>query len=145
MNTEKEQAVNDKAVDDKAVDDKAVGYEVELDYSPRPFVPNDPRFDKEWLDGLVTPLPDDSRAYYQMTDDGTFVLVQPPTTKKKWWQSKTLWFNTIATGVGVATASTPLLEPMMTAENFGVFTAVVGIANIILRSITHQSIRQGGK
>ncbi|PID48443.1 MAG: hypothetical protein CR991_11845 [Proteobacteria bacterium] len=92
---------------------------------PKPFDPNSPP------EGWVTPQ------YYQAKVGQ--VKVKP----KPWYKSKTLWFNGIVTAMGFATTASPMFEPYMTPDTFGLLTAGVAFGNAVLRFVTHKPI-QGG-
>ena len=57
--------------------------------------------------------------------------------KKKWWKSKTIWFN-VVTGMGDIAAS--VLTPEMIGQIQIITTFVISIGNIILRSITKDAV-----
>lgn len=59
---------------------------------------------------------------------------------KPWWQSKTVWLNFVATIVAGLTAFVPQLQPLMTTQNFALFSLGVGLANVALRFITTQAL-----
>lgn len=59
---------------------------------------------------------------------------------KPWYKSKTIWVNvlTVLAGMGsVVQLWTPILDPVI----IGVGMSVVGLANIVLRTITTEGIR----
>jgi uncharacterized membrane protein len=59
-------------------------------------------------------------------------------TSKKWWTSKTLWFNFLAFVVAVATGFGYTGE---LPEDWAVFVpAVIAVINLILRWVTKQPI-----
>jgi hypothetical protein len=58
---------------------------------------------------------------------------------KRWWESRTVWFNVLSGLVGVITTlgESPLAaDPKVKAG----FTAFVGVGNIVLRLITDKPI-----
>lgn len=88
---------------------------------PKPFDPNNPP------EGWVQPQ------YGQ-------VIVKA----KPWYKSKTLWFNGIVTAMGFATTATPVFEPYMTPDTFGLVTAGVAFGNAALRFMTHRPVKASG-
>ena len=55
---------------------------------------------------------------------------------KKWWKSKTVWFNTLAGVVSVLAQSSAELSPIFGPTAIGVIAAV----NILLRTVTNQPL-----
>lgn len=53
-------------------------------------------------------------------------------------KSKTVWVNTIATGIEIANYVTPFIPPHYHAG----IVAGVGVANILLRSITNKPLNE---
>lgn len=64
----------------------------------------------------------------------------PDDCSKCWYKSKTIWFNIIVAAMTMATAATPSLEPLMTAEVYGVLASGVAFINAILRLVTGKPI-----
>lgn len=66
-----------------------------------------------------------------------------PTQKKKWYQSKTVWFNA-AVGATAFTAALPgmlaILAPVLTVEVLKYTLFGVALVNYILRKITKEGI-----
>ena len=62
---------------------------------------------------------------------------------KKWYQSKTVWFN-IATGVVAVTAGLsgvlPILAPVVTEVTMAYILFGVGLINIVLRAVTSTAL-----
>ncbi len=87
----------------------------------KPFDPNNPP------EGWVAPN-------YAQTENGK---------AKPWYKSKTLWFNGIVSVLGFATTATPVFEPYMTPDTFGLLTAGVAFGNAVLRFVTHKPIKGG--
>lgn len=56
---------------------------------------------------------------------------------KKWFTSKTVWFNLIA---GIVAISTYLMDLGLTAKQLEILGAVVAIGNILLRFNTSKPI-----
>lgn len=64
-------------------------------------------------------------------------------TKKPWYKSKTVWFNIVTVGGAVATGTVgllPTVQFLFTPQVYAITFAVVGVANIFLRSISDGSI-----
>lgn len=64
------------------------------------------------------------------------VVINP----KHWYQSKVVWFNAFVIGASLATTATPALEQYMSAESYGLLTAIVGVINAALRFATNRPI-----
>ena len=63
--------------------------------------------------------------------------------KKPWYKSKTVWFNGLTVGGAIAAGVVgllPTLQPVLTPEVYAITFAVVGLINIILRSVTNNGI-----
>lgn len=64
-------------------------------------------------------------------------------TQKKWYTSKTVWFNALtvlAAMAGGLVGLLPTLQPLLTPEVFAIATVVIGVVNLGLRSITKDAI-----
>lgn len=61
---------------------------------------------------------------------------------KKWWMSKTLWFNIITALVGVIGQITNLFH--FSAQTNSIFAGILTVGNFILRFLTSQPV-EGGK
>jgi len=59
---------------------------------------------------------------------------------KKWWKSKTVWFNVVTIAVGVAGQ---LLGVVKSETATVALTLVVGLGNVALRFITNTGISMG--
>lgn len=58
---------------------------------------------------------------------------------KKWYTSKTVWFNILTIGGAVLSGAAgllPLLELHLTAQQLSLALFSVGLGNVVLRSIT---------
>lgn len=58
---------------------------------------------------------------------------------KKWYTSKTVWFNILTIGGAVfsgVAAMLPTLEIVITPENMSIALFIVGTFNVVLRAIT---------
>lgn len=56
---------------------------------------------------------------------------------KKWFASKTLWINGIATFLAIITAS----DKVVPAEYLPYVMALAGVANIVLRLLKNEQVR----
>lgn len=65
------------------------------------------------------------------------VVVQPT---KRWWRSKTLWFNATVAALAAAEATFAVLQPLLPGKVYPliVFTLVVG--NAVLRVISAKAL-----
>jgi hypothetical protein len=61
-------------------------------------------------------------------------------TTKKWYQSKTMWFNLTVSIIAGAMGVLPFLQPALSPVVYGVIMFMVGLVNVILRSITNQGL-----
>ena len=62
---------------------------------------------------------------------------------KPWYKSKTVWFNVALVGgaaVGGLAGLFPALQPYMTPKVFVIWTTLIGVANVGLRSMTRDAI-----
>jgi hypothetical protein len=62
---------------------------------------------------------------------------------KKWYESKTMWVaiaTSLAGMTGAATALLPVLAPIITAKAMAWTLFGVGLANIVLRTVTDSGI-----
>ena len=59
---------------------------------------------------------------------------------KKWYRSKTLWFNALMAGLAAAEASVNLLEPVAGDRAFAAIAITLAVGNAILRVISNQGI-----
>ena len=62
---------------------------------------------------------------------------------KPWYTSKTIWFN-IAVVVGSALSGAvvflPMLQPILTPYVYAVAFFIIGVVNVVLRTITDKGI-----
>ena len=56
---------------------------------------------------------------------------------KKWYQSKTVWFNVISAAVTIASELTNVFPASKHPE---IFTTVITVGNVLLRLLTTQGI-----
>lgn len=61
---------------------------------------------------------------------------------KKWWQSKTLWFNIAMAAATTAEASFGLLQPVLPGNEYASLAFVLAIGNAMLRIISTQGIEK---
>lgn len=59
---------------------------------------------------------------------------------KKWYLSKTLWFNTIVSGLVALEASFSMLQPMLPANIYGVLVVVLAVGNAALRVVSNSKL-----
>ena len=96
-----------------------------------------------WIKGLIKPG-ENNRKYLTGVYLGKKlkeVIKMGENEPKKWWASKTLWFNGIATAVGVATT---VIDSGLIAQHpkaAGAFLLTVTVGNKILRFMTDQGIK----
>lgn len=60
--------------------------------------------------------------------------------KKKWWKSKTLWFNAVVAALAAAEASFGVLQPVLPGNVYGWISFVLTVGNAILRFYTSQAV-----
>jgi hypothetical protein len=60
---------------------------------------------------------------------------------KKWYKSKTLWFNLIVAGLAALETSFHFLQPNIPANIYGILLTVLTVGNAILRVVTTTSIQ----
>jgi hypothetical protein len=61
-------------------------------------------------------------------------------TCKKWWKSKTIWFNVVVAGLTALEASFSLLQPLIVGDVYAYALTLLSIGNAALRVITTQGI-----
>jgi hypothetical protein len=59
---------------------------------------------------------------------------------KPWWQSKTLWVNTVVAALAALEMSTGLLQPFMPANFYTLIAVGLPVVNAILRVVTTQGL-----
>jgi hypothetical protein len=59
---------------------------------------------------------------------------------KKWWQSKTIWFNAIASSLIIVEQNLPVLQTILPPNISVVLLVAVPVVNMVLRSVTTQGI-----
>lgn len=62
---------------------------------------------------------------------------------KPWWKSKTMWFNIAVVGgaaLSGAVVFLPVLEPLLTPAAYATVFFVIGVVNVMLRSVTKEGI-----
>lgn len=60
--------------------------------------------------------------------------------KKKWWKSRTLWFNAIVAALASAEAAFGVLQPVLPGNVYAWFSIVLAVGNAVLRVITSQAV-----
>lgn len=61
---------------------------------------------------------------------------------KKWYESKTLWFNGISSSLLLAESNLHFLQPMLPVDVYVCFDFILPIVNMWLRLISTQEIKQ---
>lgn len=56
--------------------------------------------------------------------------------EKKWYTSKTLWFNLLVSGLGALEASFSVLQDVIPVNIYAVLVVVLAVGNAILRVIS---------
>ena len=59
---------------------------------------------------------------------------------KKWYASKTLWFNVIVTALIALEQSLSVLQTLVPVNTYAIAVTVLAVGNAILRVITTQGI-----
>lgn len=59
---------------------------------------------------------------------------------KPWWQSKTLWANTIAAALVALEANMGVLQPHVPVNVYALFAFALPIVNAALRIVTSQGL-----
>lgn len=59
---------------------------------------------------------------------------------KKWYQSKTILFNTAALALSALEAKLHVLQPVLPVDIYAITAVVLPVANILLRTATNQPI-----
>lgn len=59
---------------------------------------------------------------------------------KKWYLSKTIWFNMIMAGLAAAEASVNLLQPVAGDRAFAYLAVTLAVGNAILRVVSTQGL-----
>lgn len=60
--------------------------------------------------------------------------------RKKWYRSKTLWFNGIMAGLAAAEASAHLLAPITGDKSFAAISLAMVVGNAFLRVISTEGL-----
>jgi hypothetical protein len=61
-------------------------------------------------------------------------------TCKKWWKSKTIWFNIGVASLAALEASFSLFQPLIVGDVYAYALTLLTIGNAILRVITTQGL-----
>jgi hypothetical protein len=59
---------------------------------------------------------------------------------KKWYASKTLWFNAIVSGLIALEQSFSALQTIVPVNTYGIAVTVLAVGNAILRIVTTQGL-----
>lgn len=60
---------------------------------------------------------------------------------KRWWRSRTVWFNVAVAVFASLELSLGVLQPVLSANWFVLISVAVPIINIMLRSVTTMPLR----
>jgi hypothetical protein len=55
---------------------------------------------------------------------------------KRWWKSKTLWFNVVMSAAGAAEASLGILQQVLPINSYAVIAFTLAVGNAVLRVVT---------
>lgn len=61
---------------------------------------------------------------------------------KKWYKSKTLWFNAVAGGLLILEQNLPAIQPFLPPHISAVLSIAIPVVNIVLRHYTTQGIEK---
>lgn len=61
-------------------------------------------------------------------------------TKKRWFTSKTLWFNAAAAALVALEASSGLLQPLLPVNLYAAFAVLLPVVNAVLRVLTSKGV-----
>ena len=64
-------------------------------------------------------------------------------TRKPWWRSRVMWFNTICAAVAAAEAGAGLLQPLLPVNVYALLVFALTVGNSVLRVLTNQGLAQG--
>ncbi len=59
---------------------------------------------------------------------------------KKWYHSKTIWFNAKAASLLLVEKNLPILQPLIPLNIYTVATVVIPLVNVWLRTITTKGV-----
>ncbi len=60
--------------------------------------------------------------------------------RKKWWKSRTLWFNALVATLGAVEASVHLVQPYVAGNIYGYGLLLLSVGNTFLRFLTTQGV-----
>ena len=60
----------------------------------------------------------------------------PRRPAKRWWHSRTLWFNALCAGLAAAEAGFGALAPLLPVNVYGMLAFVLPLGNALLRVLT---------
>ena len=61
-------------------------------------------------------------------------------TTKRWWRSRTLWFNALVAALAAAEASANLIQPYVAGNVYGWGLMLLTAGNAVLRIVTTQGL-----
>jgi hypothetical protein len=70
------------------------------------------------------------------------------TPRKRWWRSRTLWFNATVAALAAAETYLQLLQPLLGGHTYQVLAFGLAVGNAVLRLVTTQALGaapQGGQ
>lgn len=59
---------------------------------------------------------------------------------KKWWKSRTLWFNALVAGLAAVEATVNIVQPYVAGNVYAWFVFALTVGNAVLRVITSQRV-----
>lgn len=60
---------------------------------------------------------------------------------KRWWRSKTLWFNAAAAALVAFEAASGVLQPLLPVNLYAAIAVVLPVVNAVLRVLTTHGIK----
>ena len=60
--------------------------------------------------------------------------------RKRWWRSRTLWFNAVVAGLTAAEMSLQLMQPLLGDHTYQLIAFVLAVGNAVLRLISTQAL-----
>jgi hypothetical protein len=62
------------------------------------------------------------------------------TSRKRWWRSRTLWFNAVVAALATAELSLHVLQPLLGQHTYPVIAFGLAVGNAMLRLLTTQGL-----
>lgn len=62
--------------------------------------------------------------------------------KKKWWRSRTLWFNAFMAAAAAAEAGLGILQPVLGASSYPTIAFTLAVGNALLRVVTTHAVEK---